>query len=598
MAMTHRYATCLLRRLMLLLAALPVVLAASGQKEINNIYLFDCTASMKKQGLWEPAKQALDLTIESQRGIEGATYTIVPFGDEPYRTVSFTAGEYGAGLRDEMVKEFEADMAKASFTRISSVLRKGFGLCDPNRENKIFLLTDGMPNGGDTPERVAALISEWCESHRSTRLFYVALRQGIVNSAIRAAIDACPDAYVVECEDGVIPQIGDVSGSAHGDIEHLPAVFALRFSIPVDVPMAVECADTLFEASVEGGRARAGIIKVRIDARGGRDAGQLNEALQGLLRDRVYAFAMRLRSLDGKIRIANPEVLVQLADHVRSSVSLAAGESELAAAPASYHDGFLWSEASAPARVSFDLQPVFENVTDARAGLLLEAADSSVADYTVYFNGAPVGADNPMVVRPGAPAVVEVEFAPEAATGKRYVRLEPVAASGIDLVNGVPAADFEALSLRTTYSHPMNPLLKAMLWLGAVLAALVALWLAVLRRMFFPPIRAARMEITGPGSYYATKKIRGAYKVVLTSRRRRQSVFSRLFRGKEIIVRADHFDPAVELTAGTKKKVRLRCAAAPGGERWEFSPSAVLAPFERTEMTLPARRTKSTIEIQ
>ncbi len=74
----------------LLVAVVASVFALSAQQEQNNIYLFDCTGSMKKLGLWVPAKNALHTTITNQSSIPEARFTVVTFGDEPYQTFSFT----------------------------------------------------------------------------------------------------------------------------------------------------------------------------------------------------------------------------------------------------------------------------------------------------------------------------------------------------------------------------------------------------------------------------------------------------------------------------------------------------------------------------
>lgn len=112
-------------------------------KETNNIYLFDCTNSMEKSGLWQPAKDALFKTIETQLKVPGTEFIIIPFGNNPGSPIKFNTSGFTAKKREEIERVFSQEMQKATLTHISDVLLSGFSLCDPYKENKIYLLTDG-----------------------------------------------------------------------------------------------------------------------------------------------------------------------------------------------------------------------------------------------------------------------------------------------------------------------------------------------------------------------------------------------------------------------------------------------------------------------
>lgn len=66
----------------------------NAQRQKNNIFLFDCTGSMQTNGLWNPAKDALDATIATQTNIDGSQFSVIPFGDSPYGVISFDSDGY------------------------------------------------------------------------------------------------------------------------------------------------------------------------------------------------------------------------------------------------------------------------------------------------------------------------------------------------------------------------------------------------------------------------------------------------------------------------------------------------------------------------
>jgi hypothetical protein len=151
------------------------------------------------------------------------------------------------------------------------------------------------------------------------------------------------------------------------------------------------------------------------------------------------------------------------------------------------------------------------------------------------------------------------------------------------------------MTLRTKYSVNWNPLKTCLFWIAMAIIAALVLWFLLLRRMFYPTIKVKRIDFAGPGTYYGSKKIKGARKVVLTSKKQSQNIFSRIFTGEIRFLRAEHFIPEIEiLPSGTKKKIRLH-SLGKGDNAWDVTPSSILAPFDKATMT--NRTTKETSEI-
>lgn len=572
----------------LLVAVVASVFALSAQQEQNNIYLFDCTGSMKKLGLWVPAKNALHTTITNQSSIPEARFTVVTFGDEPCQTFSFTGPDYPK--TDGKIQEAQEDgLKKARYTNICGALEKAFSLCEPAKENKIYLLTDGEPNRGGGPAEVAALIDRWCADHKNTRLFYVALSPEAVNPVIEDAIKRCRDAYIVKCQNNLIPQIADISPSdIHANIEELSQEHILRFSIPGDYPVKVISSDPLFDVEVIGGKAVDRKIRLRVKARNGESAAELHSLLAPLVdAGHIYRFPIVISAGCSDFFIANPAVTVNMADRIQSKLTLLGGDTEeVRLDEARWYGSFLWSDALPDGEVNVDLAPKFTNV-DAGASMRfsLVETDDAGRDFRVYFNDREVPQDASFEITPGAPARLRIIFDNDAREGKRYFSLLNRGGSGIDILNGVPASDVEGLPLRARYCVNWNPLKTALTIAAIVIVGTLLLWLLVLKFIFIPVIKASRVEILGPGSYYVPKKIKGVRKVIMTSRRENQGLLSRIFTGKILYIRADHFTPPIEILPASGKKIRLRSLPAgkgSAGAGWDFSPSAIISPYEKT----------------
>lgn len=548
---------------------------------------------MRNYGLWEPAKQALDGTITTESALESSQFTIIPFGDDPYETITFNSGGYKSKKAD-IDKAFEKYIAKSKYTHITDVLNAGFAQADPNKENKIYLFTDGMPNQGDTPEKVAEAIGRWCANHRNTRLFYVALKQDAVNAVIKNAIDQCEDAFVVHPEGGIIPQFTDISSHVYTSTGDLDKELAISFSLPGEYPVEVINDDQLFDIKAADGRARDGKIALKVSARPGVDLDQFHAMMQG----GEYTFGAVVRCTDPRFYIANPNLRVHVADGVVTRFTLAKGYEQLKSDGVKWYDKFLWSDAAPDQRVGWDLTPEFEHSLPTSAiGYRVKPGNDQPQDFRVWFNDTEIAPGETFIIREGDPAFLEVFFEHEALTGKRYIVLEPVGVNDIDFVNDKPLSEYEGTVIATSYKVGWNPLATILFWLGILLLALLILWLAILKRFFFPTIKVSRIEMTGPGSYYQSKKLKGARKVVLTSRRRSQGFLSRLMTGEIRYVRADHFSPEIEIVpSGAKKKVKLHVISKGSDSGWDIIPSSIFAPYEKG--SLINRLTKDKTEVE
>lgn len=567
-------------------------LTGIAQREKNYIYLFDCTWSMKKNGLWKPAQSALDSNITLRSSIPGSHFTVIPFGNNPYQVFSFNNGNYSA-IKQDLTKAFEKYINQANFTNISDVLKSGFHQVDSNKDNEIYLFTDGMPNNTDSPQLVAQTIREWCANHRNTKLYYVALTKGVINPLIKQAIDECSDTSIVQCENGVIPVITSISNDVYTNLKELDKGIETSFSIPGNYNLTAESSDNYFNVYIDGNKAEDGKFILKISSKDNLTIDQMHQILQG----EKYEFPITINCTDKNFTIVNPIVNVHISDEVPSKLILANGVDEIQADGVKWYDSFLWSKAAEDKKVLWDLAPVFKNeLKNSGLSLELNKAEGESDDFQAWFNGKSITNGQTITIHPNKPALLEVRFNHDAKTGKRYFYLSPSRIESLDFINDFPSDEYQGTSLRTEYHVGWNPLKTFLFWSGIILLAALVLWLTILKRIFFPQIKMSKITITGPDSYYSSKRIRGARKIMLTTKRKSQNIFSKIFTGKIIFIRGDHFSPALSIVAaGGKKKVRLR-SEAKSNNPWEIYPSLIFGQYDKGTLTNKTFNDKSEIE--
>ena len=558
-------------------------ISAYAQKEKNNIYLFDCTGSMITNNLWEPAKKSLDETLKLHSTIPDTYITIVPFGDDPFQVFEFEANKYPSKSQNILgsLNKNIASKPQSSYTNISKAFKEGLKYIDHNKDNRIYLLTDGEPNHGDSPDSVAKTISEWCANHKNTRLFYVALTKSALDEKIRNALANCDDAVIIETQGNIIPIFADISpNDIYTNLEELQQPREIEFNLPGNYDIKPVTNDSLFDVKISGNKASEGKILISLVPKSPVE--ELHQKFQG----EEYEFPIKIETDDNRVQIVNPEVTVHVSDEIPSKLNFADGKEEMVAEGAKWHPSFLWSSAKEDEKITWNLNPIFENeLKNSALNLRFSVPGKDNQDFEAWYNDRLLKNGEIITILPKEEAKLTIQFNHEAKTGKRYFELTPVESSGIDLINDQPADEFTGTTLRTDYSVGWNPLAIVLFWIGIAIVAFLILWFLFLERIFYPRIKVSRVEFKGPGSYYQSKKIKGARKVVLTSKKKKQSPISRIFTGDVRYVVADHFTPEVEIlpAAGKKKKVRVRNVGT-NAPVWDIYPSSIFQQYEKGSM--------------
>lgn len=575
----------------LLVCFLTVVLPAAAQRQKQYIYLFDCTQSMQQLGLWQPTRAALDRIIERERVNDDTEFVVIPFQDRAYTPITFSSATY-PGAKADIDKAFDTYIEKRTNTNILDVFNTGLRHIDPRKDNYLCLLTDGEDNVHGM-DKVCEALRKWCASHTNTRFFYVILSDKAANRQLADAIAACDDAYIVE--PGQLPFGSVLSPVVRCNTLELDRDYTIGFSESGSYPVTVSCSDPYFDVQAADGRIDSRKLRLRITPRDARDIVALNAALDAVTgSDGVYEFGIDVRVPDGSMNVVNPHLTVEMTNKPLKSLSLNSNSlDEIAAPGADYHPAFLFCSESAPDTMVIDLSPAFNDAAckaGSAATLQISAADGQPRDYTAACDGSPIGDDGKFTLRPGAAGRLTLVFAPDALTGKRYFDINVASTHRLETVNDMAATDSVTLPVRTSYSTHMNPLALGLMWAAIILAAALILWFAILRRMVYPTMKLSMLQLSGPAPYMAQKKIKGSVKVVLTSRKIRQSALSRLFKGRVTAIVSPVWADPIEIVP------RRRGAVMRTHNRWNVSPTTTLRPGDYTLINI-ATKAKTTLKV-
>lgn len=229
-----------------------------------------------------------------------------------------------------------------------------------------------------------------------------------------------------------------------------------------------------------------------------------------------------------------------------------------------YYPSFLWVDDSvSPIKktVNFDFSQDAKNDKQCFAELQFVDNDGepiSTDVMQVFIDGKQID-DNKFMVASGVEAKeLEFVFTPEAESGKYqfYMKLVNHNLDRIDDTMLSSGDTAEVLQLTLKYDKSMNPLAKVLMWIMIVILALIVIWIVMIKPVKYPAIKAKSLMITGDGMYI-NERIKGCRMVVISGRKRRQGVLSRIFTGKIIYVENNKFTADIRIEKASKKGVRF-----------------------------------------
>jgi len=532
-----------------------LVSSSFAQKERNYIYILDCSKSMLNnqignQSLWDATLDYLHKEIDRQT--PSSKINIVPFQGNIFPTTQCLQSEFNWKKFYETVKNYPLDLTG---TNICLAWDTALKMQDANKDNYIILMTDGE----DTKQGVDAVclrIRKWCQEVNYGYGYYVMLSEEATHPKIVEEVNRCKKMFVVDGKQGLKP---------FGSLEKTD--FTYNTLEPKEMEVPVSTAGT-FKAHIENDDQNFEVELVDNVIRNGKGIVRVTPKGDLTTMDQVMRLEPKLVGED--LNVLNPELNIMVNNMPERLLSLAT--EEIDAGEAEWYDAFLWSDARTQDTLWVDLGEGFNDAAkEAHSSVRLVAKSIDKEGIThqmekqvrLVMGGQELDGDE-FTLSADQEAKLGLLFAPEAASGKHYFEISAVPGSAYQLerINDEGAA-FYRNTIRAEYDVDTNPWKLGLGWFLTLSALALALWIGLLRYVFFPRIKVMHLQMEGSSGFYKNPKIKGCRKVVFTNKRQNQSLLNHLFTGPIKYVKDDFFDSEWYITPGSKKD-RIRVNSASG----------------------------------
>lgn len=192
-------------------------------------------------------------------------------------------------------------------------------------------------------------------------------------------------------------------------------------------------------------------------------------------------------------------------------------------------------------------------VNNVKFGLYKKEEDNTYTpvkkEIRIYKNGV-LCENNTLIVTPQDKEVeLGIEFTPEAQEGVHKWFLKVLDNGGFDRINEY-ATEEESLPLllewRAEKNDIINPLKLGMNISILILLGIILVWFFVMKPILYPTFKIGNIQFTN-GTYFSTKRIYGARKLVITNSQKKQNAINKLLTGKIIYERNDFWPDEWEI---------------------------------------------------
>lgn len=494
----------------------------NAQRERNYVYLFDCTQSMAGYGnspdIWEDTKKYLKEEIA--RMDEYSTVHIIPFQGKLHPTITFEGNNVDF---NKINSQFDKYIKEITNTNICAAWDEGIKLFDPDKDNYLFLLTDGEDNVHGV-DAICERIRKWCGQYKNSHAFYVMLTPAARNKKILDAINACSNINSIPPDKRHIP-FGTLTTSeiTVNSMDLTPR--SINFSIMGDFPASLQVSDPYFNVEIEDGMVKKGRAVVRVSLR--KSIQELTEILNGTS---VYEFKTQVQ-ING-VYLLFDELTIKVINDPERLLEIPF-ESNVRLEKASYYPSFLFCKAKEQEHIGISLKLNFNNdAIKSQSTVSWELSDrNGENDFILIKDGEELNNGHFTTASNEKSIELSIVFNNGAKTGKRYFILKPVSFNNLERINSVPPNQYD-LVLQSAYSTSMNPLLIGLIWFSILLVAAILVWLIILKPILFPTFKINSFSVIYP--YNSTRRLRRGRKLICTGKHLKQSAINRWFTGKII----------------------------------------------------------------
>jgi len=228
-----------------------------------------------------------------------------------------------------------------------------------------------------------------------------------------------------------------------------------------------------------------------------------------------------------------------------------------------YYPSFLWvDEMTTPSRMSFDFNFSEDAQKDNTCYAEFQFVDKDgkpipSSKMQVFADGKQLPANKLLIYSKDLTKELLISFSPIVDGGNHQGSLKLVR-HNLDRIESqsLPSKDcVYVLPWSIQYEKRMNPLAKALMWIGIILSMSLIVWFLLLKPFYYPRIRVLRLEMSSKNGYYVNKRINGFRKVIITNRGGNQNIMNKLFTGKILYIVNEIWTEPWELTPKGRKKI-------------------------------------------
>ncbi len=527
----------------ILLLLIPLALFAQRQR--NYVYLFDCTWSMKEPNhIWDEAKSFLREDIGQLD--DNANVTIVLFHQETSTPIRFKAKEFKWKDIESLCEKMIAD---SKYTGICKAWDLGLNYIDKERNNYLYLFTDGTENVDKRrTDAVCDRIQNWCRQAPNNYAFFVVLGEQMKESPdVQKLINAtktCERTFFIDKNNRPGP-FGAFDKTNFTQNSHSPKNIITGFSDYGTFNVTVECNDEYYDISILNNKITGGKAEFVIK--------------QKKLPTSNYQLHFTVKSKESELHICNPDLFINI--DTRELANLDMGqpsgltEGQYNAGEAETYSSFLFWKGRDMVSLKVELSAAFNEQARKRNGslnVLLNIPSDMKEKCKLYYNEEPI--KNSFVIKSSESKSVFTIEVPHDLAQKAFVIEMKGISSNLETINAEESNTYVS-SIYFEHDICWNPAKVILMWISICILAALIVWFTMLKSFFYPRIRLSRMELSTKKGYYVNKKINGSRMVVVTNNYKPQSWLSKVFTGEITYIKDELWSSPWELTPKGRRKI-------------------------------------------
>ncbi|MDE6021961.1 MAG: hypothetical protein K2G13_00510, partial [Muribaculaceae bacterium] len=302
--------------------------------------------------------------------------------------------------------------------------------------------------------------------------------------------------------------------------------------------------------SIKDNQISKGKVIVHVESKFGDNIEALNRAIG----QPSIQFPILIKSDD--VIITNPEIDFVFNTKPIRSLSIKVDDQKTVHSSVEHIKPFLWMKGNTQDTLRWDLAPEFNEQAKSDNGSVMFRikSDGDLTDYAILYDGNAIP-DSIVEIMAEEKAILEVVVPARNKDEKVNLELIEMHSRNLDRING-ERPDGIKINLDGSYKARRSTV-EIVFWIICGLIALwLLLWFGFIRNQKYPKFKKGIITIQSP--YFANLKVKGYRKVVMSSRKREQGIFDKIWRGKILY----HFNPEwsseVEIVP-SGKNMRFRC---------------------------------------